>query len=78
MKFKLQTIKKPNSTKNKFKTTRTLICDKNKLLDAPSNQVQAKVHSRMRLKDDLDPILINLSILEGISLKNSQVNVSPI
>jgi len=34
-----------------------------------------KSHSRMRLKEDLYPILINLSILEAFSPNNSQVNV---
>jgi len=33
------------------------------------NQMQVKILSRMRLKDDLDPILINLSNLEGFSPK---------
>jgi len=35
----------------------------------------AKIHSRMRLKGDLDAIFINLSSLEGFSPKSSQVNV---
>jgi len=46
-----------------------LICDEKQLQSAPSNHMMAKNHSRVRLKGDLDSILIDFSILEGLSPK---------
>jgi len=64
-----------NNSKTNLKTTRMTYYDENKLLDVPSNQLQAKTLSRMRIKDDIDPILINLSNLETIYPKKSQMDV---